>query len=112
MAFYEWSPLIKKTNSREGYKAGDTIFYPSIDKKKNLILMKCTIMHIEYDYYAPRTEFEHPVAVCKKKAGLFGLRTEFMEVPFYLMSKDINEARALFMKNSKYLKNIKIRSKL
>ncbi len=106
--FYEWSSVTKEVTKYKGYQQNDIVYYPFIDNKGLLKLQKCIIELIKYDSAAPREDWDSPKAICKKKKLLFF--SEKVEVPFYLMSKNITEARTIFLKHNKYLNNIKILS--
>jgi hypothetical protein len=112
--FYEWCGRTVKTEAyfRGKYqvKKGDILYYPYI-KNNSLLLQEIIVYNIEYDANAPTIELEGPKVISNISKLRFIGGKKWLEVPLWLCSKDKIEARNIFMKYSKHLKQIKIRNK-
>jgi len=110
--FYEWSGRTYKTDvyfrGKHQVEKGDILYYPYTRDGK-LHLQKITVDIIEYDINAPKIEFEGPKIICNISKIKFIGGKKWVEVPLWLCSKDKTEARNIFIKHAKYLRQIKVR---
>lgn len=103
MAFYEWSGHYVTTENYGEFNVNDYVYFPYVEKDK-LKTKRVKIVEIKYDKAAPKREWQNPEMLCIEKKFL---RKKTYKIPMYLLSKTEGQARDTYIKQRKYLKNIK-----